>query len=67
MLTQLREVWIQVPQWRLGQLILNAVNSFEVQAKCPELYAIEDDVLERLLAATSSGLSKMHEAPPKQP
>jgi hypothetical protein len=64
-LAQLREAWIQVPEWRLGQLILNVINSFEEQAHCPEIFALEDDTLERLLAATSSGLSKMRDAPPQ--
>ena len=58
MLAQLRETWIQVPEWRLGQLILNAVNSFEQKANCSELYLLEDDIMERLLAVTSTGLSK---------
>jgi hypothetical protein len=66
-LAQLREAWIQVPDWRLGQLILNSLNSFEQRASCPELFAIEDDKLERLIAATSSGLSKMLEARQQDP
>ena len=36
MLAQLREIWIQVPDWRLGQLILNATGN-EVVRKLVQL------------------------------
>ncbi|HWB07957.1 MAG TPA: hypothetical protein VFE62_12990 [Gemmataceae bacterium] len=52
MLNQLREVWVQVPQWRLGQLILNALSAFE-QTDTKHLYNVEDDKMEKLLAAMS--------------
>ena len=58
LLAQLREVWLQVPQWRLGQIIANVTNLGD---KCPELYLIDDERLEKLLRAESSGLKSQNE------
>lgn len=46
-LDQIREIWEQVPDWRLGQLIVNAVKPGE---PCPEVFYIEDTKLEHKLA-----------------
>ena len=41
-LTELSEIWIQCPDFRLGQLLLNVVND-------PALYYIEDeDLIKRI-------------------
>lgn len=41
-LTELSEIWIQYPDFRLGQLLLNVVND-------PALYYIEDeDLIKRI-------------------
>ena len=53
-LNQLREVWEQVPDWRLGQLIVNAVEPKEPT----EIFAVEDSRLQHLLARLSEQLSK---------
>jgi catechol 2,3-dioxygenase-like lactoylglutathione lyase family enzyme len=45
-LDALREIWINEPDLRLGQLIVNAVGSSE---PCSSVYAIEDYVLMRRL------------------
>lgn len=54
-LNQLREVWEKVPDWRLGQLIVNAVEPKEPN---PEIFAVEDSRLQHLLARLSEQLSK---------
>ena len=54
-LNQLRKVWEQVPDWRLGQLIVNAV---EPKEPSPEIFAVEDSRLQHLLARLSEQLSK---------
>jgi len=54
-LVQLRE-WLKVPDWRLGQIIVNAV---EPKDPCSEIFLTEDERLEKLLARMFSGLSKM--------
>ncbi|TBV99184.1 hypothetical protein E0E54_22665 [Azotobacter chroococcum] len=41
-LALLREVWLQQPEFRLGQLLFNAIRSPEA---CPSIFYIEDDAL----------------------
>lgn len=48
----LRAVWNKYPEWRLGQLVLNA----HAAARAPEeAYFAEDDVLERGLRLLLGG------------
>ena len=56
MLAHLRDLWVQVPQWRLGQVISNVT---DLGDKCPDLYLIEDEQLEKRLRAHSAGLKKL--------
>ena len=53
-LEQLREVWVKVPDWRLGQLIVNAVKSTE---PCPQVFYLEDEELERRLSSLLTQIS----------
>ncbi len=48
-LTELSEIWIQCPDFRLGQLLLNVVND-------PALYYIEDEDLIKELKIFSSNI-----------
>ncbi|TBW12874.1 hypothetical protein E0E50_02085 [Azotobacter chroococcum subsp. isscasi] len=41
-LALLREVWLQQPDFRLGQLLFYAIKSPE---SCPSIFYIEDDAL----------------------
>ncbi len=43
---------MKVPDWRLGQLLVNAVEPGE---PCPEFFSVEDDRLEHLIARLSEG------------
>ncbi|QDU43510.1 hypothetical protein Mal52_19860 [Symmachiella dynata] len=45
-LNSIREAWIETPDWRLGQLLVNAIKPSE---PCPEIFYIEDSKLERLV------------------
>jgi hypothetical protein len=54
-LADLRAAWLKVPQWRLGQLIINAVDP---RADCPTLFCIEDDKIKKKIAAFSRELTK---------
>ena len=65
-LSQLREAWVQVPEWRLGQLIINALNAFEA-TDSKHLYNLEDDKMEKLLAAVSRGLASRTISRPDPP
>jgi len=47
MLNQIRELWETVPDMRLGQLIVNAVRPSE---PCPDVFYIEDTVLQHRIA-----------------
>ena len=51
-LGQIKEAWMKVPDWRLGQLLLNAV---EPRDPCIDLFSIEDDRLEHLVSRLSEG------------
>lgn len=46
MLAALRETWLESPDLRLGQLIVNAVRP---SAPCPEVFYVEDEELTRRL------------------
>lgn len=39
-LTELRRLWMEVPDWRLGQLIVNCVAPSQ---PCPEVFNMEDE------------------------
>ena len=54
-LNQIREVWEKVPDWRLGQLVVNAI---EPKQPCPEIFFLEDSRLEKLLSRLSAQLSQ---------
>lgn len=54
----LRRVWTQNPDYRLGQLIINAVRPKE---PCPEVFRIEDTVLARRIQRLAEG----HQASPE--
>jgi hypothetical protein len=58
----LRQIWTQVPEWRLGQIICNAVEPKEPSS---EIFYTEDERLEKLLARMSSGLAKMISSRPQ--
>lgn len=49
-LNQLREVWEKVPDWRLGQIIVNAAEGRDV-------FSIEDTDLQHRLARLSEKLA----------
>jgi len=51
-LATIREAWLKVPDWRLGQLLVNAV---EPTNPCPELFSIEDNEMANLVARLSEG------------
>ena len=51
-LATIRGAWLKVPDWRLGQLLVNVV---EPREPCPELFSVEDDQLEHLVARLSEG------------
>ena len=55
MVLQLQEIWEKHPDMRLGQLIVNAVRPKE---PCPEVYSIEDNVLEHRLDELSKLLDQ---------
>jgi len=57
MLEQLREIWIKVPDWRLGQIIVNAVKPTE---PCPQIFGVEDSNMEKLFARL---LQRLADAP----
>ena len=41
---QLNELWHTVPDWRLGQLLVNATNITD------DMFFVEDDVIEKRLS-----------------
>ena len=51
-LATIREAWEKVPDWRLGQLLINAIDPSE---PCPELFSIEDSQLEKLVVRLKDG------------
>ncbi len=52
-LETIREAWIKVPDWRLGQLIYNALRA---KPSSPDLFSIEDHFLEKLVSRLPEGL-----------
>lgn len=42
MLDTLRQIWQHYPDWRLGQLLVNAINP---NTPCPEIFYAEDEAL----------------------
>lgn len=46
MLSALRELWSLHPDWRLGQLLVNAVGAGQ---PCPQIFYIEDEALQERL------------------
>ena len=47
-LAQVQAFWEKNPDWRLGQVLLNVGAP---QATCPELFYLEDDLLQARLRA----------------
>lgn len=39
-LAELRKLWMEVPDWRLGQLIVNCANPAH---PCPQVFNMEDE------------------------
>jgi len=54
-LAAVREIWMEYPDLRLGQLLVNAVRPAE---PCPELYSVEDSALVRKLQELAALLSQ---------
>ena len=52
----LREVWTEVPQWRLTQLVINASDT---NHDCGPVFYMEDDELEAKLATLKTSLKKI--------
>lgn len=50
MIELLRDVWSQVPDWRLTQLVINASDTHH---DCGPVFYLEDDALERRLQRLS--------------
>ena len=50
MIELLRDVWSQVPDWRLTQLVINASDTHH---DCGPVFYLEDDELERRLQRLS--------------
>ena len=48
-----RQVWLQDPDLRLGQIIVNAVRP---RNACPEIFAVEDTTLSRGLTRSLESL-----------
>jgi hypothetical protein len=57
-LAAIREVWVQHPDSRLGQLLVNAVRASDPKS---DLFSVEDTVLVRKLAALAKRL-RQHES-----
>lgn len=51
MIDELRKLWMEVPDWRLGQLIVNCVASSQ---PCPEIFNLEDDKMLAAIKATQN-------------
>jgi hypothetical protein len=62
-LAAIREAWVKVPHWRLGQLIVNAVNVDKLRDACGEVYCMEDASLVKRIAAISAVLPSSVAAP----
>lgn len=56
-LALIRQVWLQNPDLRLGQIIVTAVRPRD---PCPEIFAVEDGVLRRGLTRL---LESLHQRP----
>ena len=54
-LSAIRELWMEYPDLRLGQLLLNAVRASDPNV---ELYAVEDTALLRKLATHAKQLGQ---------
>ena len=48
-LNKIKDFWEKYPDWRLGQLIVNAVKMESPDLIVPQVFYIEDDKLYRLL------------------
>lgn len=57
-----RQVWLQDPDLRLGQIIVNAVRP---RNACPEIFAFEDTALRRGLARSLESLRQRPRGPDK--
>ena len=54
-LAVVREFWHRYPDWRLGQLLVNAV---QPEQPCPEVYSIEDTTLVRKIESLAKRLGR---------
>lgn len=52
---ELRKLWKAVPDWRLGQLIVNCANSGQ---PCPTVFYKEDDDILEAIRSLKSRVSK---------
>lgn len=59
-LNTIREAWVKVPDWRLGQLLVNAVKP---SVPCPEIFYIEDSKLERLVTRLNITIENQMQTP----
>jgi hypothetical protein len=53
LLDLIREVWTANPDWRLSQLVVNAIRPTE---PCPQVFSAEDEKLEAGLRALATAL-----------
>lgn len=54
----IRKIWLEYPNMRLGQLIVNAVGP---SGPCPEVFSIEDTALVRKLESLAERLRRSNE------
>lgn len=45
---ELKKMWHQVPDWRFGQLIVNALGEIQAKEKCDVFFVEDDKMLEDL-------------------
>ena len=45
---ELKKMWQQVPDWRFGQLIVNALGEIQAKEKCDVFFVEDDKMLEDL-------------------
>ena len=63
MLAILRDLWSTVPDWRLGQLIVNASEPPADQS-CPHVFFLEDTEMEKLLVRMRDRLRESGQGSP---
>ena len=61
-LKEVRELWLKVPDWRLGQLVCNVVSSGpDSRESFSAIFYLEDERFEKLLASLSASMTQMLE------